>query len=59
MGKLYDRLLELEGRKDEQLEHIRLFLEANPTSDWALRRSALLKMDLDKVFSYEFPASFF
>uniref|UniRef100_A0A0N5ALQ9 TPR_REGION domain-containing protein n=1 Tax=Syphacia muris TaxID=451379 RepID=A0A0N5ALQ9_9BILA len=48
VAKLCDRLLGLEGKKTEQLQYICQFLDINPHCEWALRRRALLKMDLEK-----------
>ncbi|KHN88632.1 Tetratricopeptide repeat protein 37 [Toxocara canis] len=47
VAQLRDKLLGLEGRKREQLSNIEHFLAVQPRSVWALKRLALLKLQLD------------
>uniref|UniRef100_A0A915BBM0 Uncharacterized protein n=1 Tax=Parascaris univalens TaxID=6257 RepID=A0A915BBM0_PARUN len=47
--QLRDKLLGLEGRKREQLANVERFLAIQPRCFWALKRLALLKLQLDMV----------
>uniref|UniRef100_A0A0M3J3K4 TPR_REGION domain-containing protein n=1 Tax=Anisakis simplex TaxID=6269 RepID=A0A0M3J3K4_ANISI len=47
--QLRDRLLGLEQRKEEQLKNVERFIGVQPRCVWALRRCALLKLQLNMI----------